>query len=61
MKEQNKATVRELYETDTSNMPDKEFVTIIIRIPTGLEKKMEDMSKNLNKEIRSNIVEMGAQ
>ena len=39
MKEQDKATARDLTETDISNMPDREFKTMIIEILTGLEKE----------------------
>ena len=39
MKEQDKATARDLSETDISNMPEGEFKAIIIRIFTRLEKK----------------------
>ena len=45
MKEQDKATARDLNETDISNMPDGEFEAMIIRILTGLEKRNEDMSE----------------
>ena len=47
MKEQDKATARDLNETDISNMPDGEFEAMIIRILTGLEKRNEDMSETL--------------
>ena len=39
MKEQDKATARDLSQTDISNMPDREFKSLIIRILIGLEKK----------------------
>ena len=58
MKEQNKTTARHLSKTDISNMSDKEFKTMYTRIHTGLEKRVEDMSKALNTEIRSNITEI---
>lgn len=38
MEEQNKITVKELNETQMSNIPDKEFKVIIINIDNGLEK-----------------------
>ena len=38
MKEQSKATARDLSEAHISNMPDREFKVIIIRMLTGLEK-----------------------
>ena len=58
MKEQDKTIARDLSETDTSHMPDREFKLIITRILTGLEKGLEDMSETLNTEIRNNIAEI---
>ena len=58
MKEQDKAMARDLNETNISNMLDREFKAMIIRILTALEKRMEDMSENLNIEIRNNIMEI---
>ena len=37
-------------------MPDREFKVIIIKILTGLDKRVEDMSKTLNTNIRNNTV-----
>ena len=37
MKKQDKATVRDLKETDISNMPDRESKVIIIRTVPGLK------------------------
>jgi len=54
-KEQNKAMVRDPSKTDISNMPDGEFKVMIIRMLTGLEKRVEDMSETLNTEIRNKI------
>ena len=45
MKEQDKAMDRDLNKTDISNMPDREFKAVIIRIFSGLEKRVEDMSE----------------
>ena len=39
-------------------MPDREFKVTIIKILTGLEKRVEDISKVLNKEIKRNLSEM---
>ena len=36
-----------------SNMSDREFKVIIIRILTGLEKRVEDMSETLNTETKN--------
>ena len=44
-----------LREIDISNMTDREFKVMIIRILTGLEKRVEDMSEPLITEIRNNI------
>ena len=38
-------TVRDLSETDLSNMSDREFKAMIIRILNGFEKRVEDTSK----------------
>ena len=38
-------TVRDLSETDLSNMSDREFKAMIIRILNGLEKRVEDTSE----------------
>ena len=54
MKEQNKATARDLSEIDISNKPDKVFTAMIIRILTRLQKRMEHMTETLNTEIRNN-------
>ena len=52
MKEQDKATVRDLSETDESNMPDGEFKATIRILLTGLERKIEDVSKTLATELK---------
>ena len=51
IKEQNKATARDLSKIDISYMPDGEFEAMIIKILTGLEKRVEDISKTINMEI----------
>ena len=56
MKVQEKATARDLSKTDINSIPDTEFKLMIIRILTGLEKRVEDMSETLNTEIRNNTV-----
>ena len=58
MKKQGKATATSLREKDVSNIPDKEFKVMIIKIPTGLEKRVEDISETLNTEIEKNKSEM---
>ena len=49
---------RDLSETDVSNMPDREFKAMIIRILTGLEKRVEDINETFNTKIRNNIGEI---
>ena len=52
---------RDLSETDTSNMTDGEFKATIIRILTGLKKRMEDFREALTaeiKDLKSNLSEM---
>lgn len=44
MKEQGKATARDLCKTDISYMHDRKFKAMIKRILTGLEKRVEDMN-----------------
>ena len=59
MKEQDKATARDPSEADISNMLDREFKAMIIRILTRLEKTVEDISETINIEIRSNSRDKG--
>jgi len=40
------------------NMPDREFKVMTMKILTGLEKRVEDISETLNTEIRNNIAEI---
>jgi len=56
--EQDKATTRDLGKTVISNMPNREFKAMIIRILTRLEKRVEDMSEAIKTGITINIVEM---
>ena len=58
MKEKNKATAKDLSKRDVSNMADGEFKAIIIRILTGLEKRVEDISETFKAEIKNNIAEI---
>ena len=52
MKEQEKATAR-----DISSVSDREFKARIMRLLTGLEKRIEDMSETLNTKIRHDIAD----
>lgn len=47
-------TARELNKTEVNNMPNRQFKVMVIEILTGLEKRMEDLSETLNKEIEKN-------
>ena len=50
MKEQDNITAGDLSKTQISNIPDTEFKVLIIKILTGLQKRVEDISETLNKE-----------
>ena len=52
MKEQDKITAGYLREKEISKMPDTEFKVMIIKILTGLQKRVEDIGKNLDKNIK---------
>ena len=43
-KDQNKLMARDKSDTDSSNMPNGEFTGMIIKILTGLEKRVKDIS-----------------
>ena len=49
MKQQDKVTVRDLIKTDISNIPDGEFKTTVIRILSGLKKRIEDFTVRKDK------------
>ena len=53
MKEQHKSTERRLNRKEVSNTPDKEFKVMIIKILSGPEKRVEDLSEIHNKEIEN--------
>ena len=52
LKEQDQTTARYQSEMLRSNMLDREFSVMIIKILTGLERRMEDISETLSKEIK---------
>jgi len=58
MKEQDKATARDLSETNINIMPGRKFKASLIRMLTGLEKRVEDLSETLSTEIRNTIAEI---
>lgn len=49
---------RDLSITDISSMPARGFKAIIIRIPIGLKKRVEDINETINTEKRNNIAEI---
>ena len=52
MKELDKVIARDLSETDISYMGDEELKSTIRRLPTGLEKRIEDTREMLITEIK---------
>ena len=36
---------------EVSNQPDKEFKTMVIKMLTGVERRVDELSKNFNKEM----------
>ena len=53
MKDKDKITAIELNETEINNMPDTDFKVMVIKILTGLEKRLENLSDTFNKEIEN--------
>ena len=49
MKEQHKTTEKGLHETEISNLPDKEFKVMVIKILIELEKIVKDLSETVTK------------
>lgn len=47
--EKDKILEKELNETEKSNMPDKEFKVIILKMLTGLQTSMEELMKTSTK------------
>lgn len=52
IKEQGSTTARDLCETDKNNMPDRGLKVMIIKLLTGLQERVEDISETLDKEIK---------
>ena len=57
-----KITDGDLIQRDVRDIPDREFIVIIIRILAGLEKRMEDFREALNaginqSEMKNTIIE----
>lgn len=53
MKEKHKTTTKGVNEMKLSTMPDKQFKVMAIKILTRLEKRVEDFSETLSKEIQN--------
>ena len=53
MKEKDKTPGKELNEREISNLPDTEFKTLVIRMLNELRGRIDELSKNLNKEIEA--------
>ena len=51
MKEQSKASEKELNKMETSNLPDAEFKALVIRMLNELGRRIEELSENFNEEI----------
>lgn len=49
-KEQDKSLEKDFNETERSNLPDKEFNVIVIKILTELRRRKDEDSENFNKE-----------
>lgn len=52
MKEQNKAMASNLSGTNISSMSNREFKAMTIRLLTGLEKRVQNISETLTTDIR---------
>ena len=53
MKEQNKASEKELNKMEISNLPDVEFETLVIWMLNELRGRVDELSDNVNKEIEN--------
>ena len=49
IKEKDKITARDPNEIGGNNMPDREFKVMVIKILTGLEKRVKDITETLKK------------
>ena len=49
IKEWDKATARYISKEEISNIPDREFKVMVIKILTELKKRIEDISETFNK------------
>ena len=55
MKVQDKISERDFNETEISNIPDKVFKVMVIKVLNEFWRRMDDHSENFNKE-RENII-----
>ena len=50
MKEQDKTAARDQRKMDINNMPDRGFKAMVIKILTGFQERVGDLSETLDKE-----------
>ena len=53
MKGKNKAPEKEFTKMETSNIPDAEFKTLVIRMIKELRGRIDELSEDFNKEIKN--------
>lgn len=53
IKDHAKITAKELNETEKSNMHHREFKVMVVKILTGIKKRLEVLIKIFNKEIEN--------
>ena len=53
VREQYKPPDKDLKETEINKLPDKEFKQKVIRMLTDVGRRMDDLSKNFNKEFEN--------
>ena len=53
MKEQDKTLEKELNEMNVNSLPNKKFKVLVLKILTGLEKRMDTLSEHFSKEIEN--------
>ena len=59
MKEQNKTPEKERNKMETSNLPDAEFKTLIVRMLNELRGRTDEVSEHFSKEIGNIKMETG--
>ena len=53
IREQDKSSKKELNETEINSLPDKEYKIIVIKMFTGLGRRIDEHSENFNKELEN--------